>query len=1024
MGRINPSLFSALGKGFVDDEYAVDGNHLRWQFDPRLGFPRHACCVDVRPSVLVGRALPEEGLRFADLRVPAGGSSVTRVREVIGTLEVTRPVEGYVRTTAGARTDARPLVLRFTGADAHACWVRLTMTVASRGGAARVEAFYRNRGALELVDVASYRRRPVFDDIHDLFDRPVLASGRQFLRDAKLLALHRRLTALDPSKFSRISTGWLQQLSRKLDDLGIRPDQISPDLSIPVRIALVVSSARIDELAVTGNRASLEDVRWVRSEDLARDRRWKPIGCFPAATGEDDYVERNADLFDGRDPADLAKERALLFGPKGAEPLDEPVVPPVRPGTDEERFRRTLQPWQERLEPWLRQVLAESRGGALHQSEVTIAGDLDDAGQRRGQGIPARLAARPPTMTFRPYEVLIAAGLAAYPTARLLGLGCVHTDPGTELLDYRVRGRWLVEDLWAWVGAVQRRVQDLAARITAAPSPAVVADLQVELLHAQAELTGTVTFVASLTAGAIDGVVELVALVIGVQPARHPLFTPPAGVTVSADGLGLPPDHAREAIASVQWPLRQRARVVDDTMVPTGACIARSPAPSSGMFESVRNRNDPADPASPPVAVVPAGPAGAPGAAGTAVFSDRYVADGADLRYGVAECDPFGRWSAFAETDFRWDDLTPPAPPGQIAADLDESGTPVRQVLTVRWSWLLDNGPLASTTFELHLRRTAPPSGGAVAPAAWGRCERVDGSAAAPLSFPGTFTGATSHDGMAVQVDSADEVRTTPLGTRTYRVFTVVLDGVVVAYDAGDRARAWVAVRSVNAKGIPSDDLGGPALAEHIRVVPPPPPVFPPEPLSATYPDADRRSTFTVTWSAAPGVRSVVYRAGERDLVAMAALRGIPTAWREDDPPALRGAAVRSLAPQLRDAFRPLSAALPAGTSAYTDDLPGDLVTLTLYTTVGQSPALVPGPWPAGADGFVAVAVPRIPQPSRPMVLGAVAVPPGREVWRSWWPSLPHAAPPWRPSSCSGFGPSTWIVPTIGVACGPRAGSR
>jgi hypothetical protein len=115
----------------------------------------------------------------------------------------------------------------------------------------------------------------------------------------------------------------------------------------------------------------------------------------------------------------------------------------------------------------------------------------------------------------------------------------------------------------------------------------------------------------------------------------------------------------------------------------------------------------------------------------------------------------------------------------------------------------------------------------------------------------------------------------TPSGPQLYRNFEVRAAGVVIAYDgAHDRAQAWVAVGSRNAKGIASVDLGGPAKAEHFRVLLLP--VFPPEPQLATFPDADRRSTFTLTWQTPASRRSVVYWAGEHELIAMAAPAGHP----------------------------------------------------------------------------------------------------------------------------------------------------
>jgi hypothetical protein len=103
-----------------------------------------------------------------------------------------------------------------------------------------------------------------------------------------------------------------------------------------------------------------------------------------------------------------------------------------------------------------------------------------------------------------------------------------------------------------------------------------------------------------------------------------------------------------------------------------GICIARTTQTAIGRLDDVRNPNDPSDDqGSPPVAILPAGPAEAPGTAGeAAIFRDRYADDGVDYLYGVSECNPFGRWSVFKMTLFRWDNLTPPISPAQVNADL------------------------------------------------------------------------------------------------------------------------------------------------------------------------------------------------------------------------------------------------------------------------------------------------------------------------------------------------------------------
>ncbi|MFN2467075.1 MAG: hypothetical protein ABR521_02935 [Gaiellaceae bacterium] len=999
MTPVNPSLLAMLGKGFRDDPYAIDGNHLRWQFDPRLGFPRHAFCVELRPSVRGDRP-PRQLMRMATFQLPAGTPPRTTSAVVLPEVEARRPGGSLSQSVTGVALGAAPVVIDFTGPLAHACWVRLRLVLRSPGGAVTAEAVYLNRGQPEVVDRASRRliRRPpggvldpddvlgpLTDRLAALLARPQTGQARPILSGEAVARLYRQLVAIDAVRFGRAAPAWLRAVADALADLDVKAEDVGPDLTVPVTVDLVLSAARIDRVSVTGARGHVERVSWIRTEDLMTDGGWKPVGCFPAATDEPDYRERNAALLGAGTAAELAKERVLGHGPVGAEPLDDPVVPPERPASDTEKFRRYVDPWVERLEPWLAQVLDASRGGGLHQSEVTVSVPLDDAGQRRGAGIAGRLAAVPPMLTISPYEIVYAAGLVGFPTALVLGLGAVHRDPGEELLDYRVRGRWLVEDLHAWVGACERRLQEQIASLPDATEHELGA-LQAEVAAASQELTDTTAAVDALVAGAAGDELVLFGLAIGVRPGVEPSFTAPAAVAVAADGLGLPPDHAHQATVAVRWALRQRARVIDDTTVPTGACIARTADAASGRLDDVRNPNDAGDETSPPVAILPSGPAGAAGSAGEAVFGDRYADDGVEYLYGVSECDPFGRWSPFALTGFRWDDLTPPLTPAQVTAELTQEGTPLAQVLRVRFAWPLDLADPAGSSFDVHLRRTAPPSGAPVDRAAWGRFERIDGTAPGPVVFDAGFEGTTTHDGMEIAIRFDDEVRATPSGPQDYRTYELTATGVVVPFDANDRAQAWAAVGTINAKGIPSDDLGGPAKAEDFIVVPPPPPVFPPEPLLATFPDADRRSSVTLTWPAPAGRRSVVYRAGEHDLVAMAGQRGIATTWSLDDPPALRSAAIRDVAPQLRDAFAPVSELLPAGTAAHTDGLDGGLRSLVLYTVVGHSPALVPGPWPADPDGFVAVAVPKIPAPTPPVLV--------RSAWTAAGVELAVAEPP------------------------------
>ncbi len=751
MATINPSLFAMIGQGFQNDPYVVDGNHLRWQFDMRLGFPRYAFCVEMRPSVL-GRRGGQLPMRSESLRLTDGAGPVTVPLISRPELLVRRPGSSLQQSSGGVALESAPLVLSFVGRDAAACWVRLRLVLRSPGGSVTAEGQYLNRGEPETVAIASRRmfRRPgvtdpvldnggIADRLARLFEAPELGPLPPRRLDPALRRLQARLQAMQPGRFGRATPGWLARVAELLGELGIGPEAIGPGLSVPVPIDLVLLAPRMDQVSITGRLAQLESVTWIRGEDLMSEGGWKPLACFPAATDEADYRDRNAQIFAGASAEEIAKDRVLGDRGTGAEPLDDPVVPPSRPPSDQELASRYLDPWNSRLEPWLAQVLTESLGTGLHQSEIEVGGELTDVGQRPGEGLPASLAARDHRLSVSPYKLLLAA--SANPVvSRLLGLGCIHRDPGEELLDYRVRGRWLKEDLFAWVGATQRRVQELTAAYLAA-SPFRRIELQAGLLEAMAELTETTATVTDLVNNAGTDPVEFYAVALGIAPASRPLYQRPDLVTAAFDGLGVPPDHAQEAVTELRWTLRRRSRPVDALSVPVGACIARSRAPSAGRFETVRNSPDPQSDPPVPAAILPAGPPDEPGAAGEASFFDRYVDDGIEYRYGVSESDPFGRWSSFTETTFRWDDLTPPPAPVQVQADLDETGSPPVMALTVQFSWPEQLRPLTGFRFQLHLRRVAPPSGGPVERVNWGQFERQSGSGATPFEFDAAFSG-------------------------------------------------------------------------------------------------------------------------------------------------------------------------------------------------------------------------------------------------------------------------------------------
>lgn len=1101
MARIIPSLFKLIGDGFESDAYAAEGNHLRWMFDPRLGFPRAPFCLERRRSVMT-----DGGRRGLHVSREAFGIKTQRNRWG-------EPADRIVRagmacfaervlsqTLDGLVLETDPLVVDFhTGSegsqDPYACWVRLLLRAATRGSEVRADALYQNRGEFEVVDRAGRG--------------PSVRAAREFAdKDEQQVAREKR----EPER----------------------------DFTINLR------AERIDRVAVSGGSAYLIGVEWVRSEDVMEARDWEPVECYGVPTCEETYLRTqrgvitygfgkrvpekekrecvsvrevkeqefdnpveiqgfrftvhdhagnlapSADVVDwggvhGLDcgfrlevelpyraqeveitlahfarPADIeaydssgtvvaaammsveGPETLVLSAPEivtlvviassnetllieicavarplgedceafmerlalerlvdplsnGAEPLDDPQVPPSRPPTHAEIEARYLKPWVERLLPWLNEVFSQTVPGVIHQSEVEITRDVTDFGQKHVGSLPAQIAGLTnKTVTIRPYELILAASVA-FRFAKLLGLAAIDDVPSKTVWDYRVRGQWRVTDIAAWADRESRELAALQARLSTA-SPWEVPALQAQILDKYFEVATETAFTHFLTSAAVGGVVELWALKLGVSKSVHALFAQPSDLQVIFDSLSTPtPPSPLRAVARLEWPLRQRARVIIDEDIPLGAAIGRRPQGSSQPFSDVLNPLHPDFGVQMPV--LPAGPPGAAGASGTAVFRDRSVDDGAPLRYGVSECDPFGRWSEFTEQDFRWDEDVPPADPLSVGADLELTAAATPQLkLTVTFSWPTDLEPVAGTSFRVYLNRSAPASSAPHDPGQWlTGFRRTATGTVGPFVFPATFSGSTTHDGMAVAVSFSDTTRTDPAGNVfSYRDFTLTFTGLQLERDAIDRARAWIGVQAEDADGLTSS-IAGPGLADHVLDASPPLVTFPGPPDQATFADAERMSSYTLRWTGLPDVRYIVYKCGERELVDHLQDRSVSTnAYNESDPPNLRAEALKSLAVQARDAFVPRSTLLPdppraadgfhldpqdwpalaGGPRQYTDALPGQLRTLTVYTVLSKSKGGVPSAWPSSSGAFVVVEVPHAPEPAPPICARATWEPP------------------------------------------------
>ncbi|MFO0755413.1 MAG: hypothetical protein U0359_02915 [Byssovorax sp.] len=1012
MATIEPSLFKLLGAGFLSDHYAADGIHLRWMFDPRLGFPRNAVCLYRRPALGTGRATDDQvhwhSQRWDDgAAIPALTFPDLRIRHSDGST---------FESKGGIALTATPLELSFSAQspEGAACYVRLHLRVLNPGGKVTATAQYMNRDEAEAVDRASSSLLGKVTPLGNLLAQVPAAGPPVKLNDAQK-SLYDKLTSLDAIRFKGASPLWLDKVAQTLKTADVSLESLVRGGSM-TDVELVLRADRIDRVVITGSQARLVYVEWVTSAEYVHSKGWMPVTCVPAAGGDDDYLKRNAALFAGKSPADLAKERVLGLMPRGAEPLDAPVYPPARPPTDQERACRYLAPWEATLGPWLKDVLQQSQGGAKHMAEVTETVPFTDLGQRPGDGLPPE--AGDATASVHPYNLLLAAS-TAFPVAQLLGLAYIDTGSVARTTvttaefapvpiaglawDYMAVGRWLKKDIAAWGHKLLTDLQQAQQRVKDA-TPATITAAQAKLIAAMLALVDAMGEINALLAGAAGDVLPLYGLKLNLSLAHADDFAGPASLSATFEEPSVV--EPGKGLTRLDWPLPKRARAMISEAVPVGACIVRGPAgasyadvlnplmPSIGSCTNIR------------AAILPAGPEDAPGTPGTASYIDRATAEGVHYHYGVSQMDPFGRWSPFADTPFTWEDRSPPPEPLAVHAVLKSVSAGLE--LTVTFSWDRVRLPPDKYAFEIGLRRSTTLAGSDTWPANaakrayWQNFSRTIAGSTGPFRFLGTDASGLSrnHDGLTATMTFADVTLADPLGGSVpRRAYTVVFTGAFeVIRDTFLRTKLYAGVASQKLTyNVYSDDVGGPATAEQTDPAIPQPPTFPPDPQRASYADAEGLSTFALGWTGLANTRYQVLRAAERELVAaLDASDARVGAWKNATTLAARAEALRDMARDARKVFAPRSDWIPevtysaptgvgklpvpstitGGPRSFVDRLPGRAETLFVYALVARSASGEPSPWPTTKDGFTAVEVPVATQPSQPVVIRATWQPP------------------------------------------------
>lgn len=1019
MTIINPRMLKLLGSGFLSDEHVADGIHLRWIFNPQLGFPRKAFCIFRRPSVdtEIGRREVRPFFDRFDL-----GQAQTHQTLVRNEFSIDTQSGTFSTGPNGIPITSIPITIDVHGgalpnAKPSVCWVELRTKILVTGGNIDAQGIWTNKSGEVLVaqerrgdhamlstnegnhnKAMMQRLRPVLD----LLAAPETGAFIPRLTRGPLSDVYSTLVRIDHTRYAFVTPAYLQRLVEKMQFADVDAEDIVSANGIFASETIILRADIIDEIKLQGESAFLQSIRAVRVENLLNARDWESVECVPIATDDPEYRARNSSAFSGIPTPNLTEKRILEPLVPSVEPLDEAVIPPVSPVSQQRRMERYGEPWLSHFEPWIQRVLSESSTLSLHQLEILEESPLTDAGQVPGDGVPDQFESAGGTnQRVNLYPTLLAIS-AAFPVARLLGLGAVDMPENRnagDIWDYQVIGTWDMNDLDQIVLMIKRRL-DRISSVT--PENAEEQKSKLELLAAlSSELATAETLVKNFSTESDDNQVEIAAFKLGLDLKTRARFQSSSKVTASFDGFSSSEaSPGSPIVVNVDWLTRRRAQVTEDEHIPLGAVIARSLKDTPGEFEEVINPKHPITEMN--ALVLPAIEKDISQTEAVARFVDRTAKEGSEYRYGVSEVDPFGRWSEFRETKFLYDYDVPPPEPRILGAQLTQSDGSSPLSLTLQFTWDADSYPLSEHGFQVHLRREAPDSASPHDRSQWGHFGR-ESDVGPPFEFPGTALGLMSFGGMTVSIEVTDESVPDPLSDqpRQMKRFEVTFTGLEITRDAIDRARVWAGVSSNNfATNLVSDGVSGPAMAEHFLQSPPIPPVLPAEIQFATVGDAQGLSTFSLTWLGERNLRYVVYRVGEDELIDYLNGQGIDTSiYVESEDDVSRATSLEILAARVeaRGAFQPRSGLIPlppeddrdkpgakppmewppvaSENQRFDDTLQGSLNRLTVYTVLARSRGGILSDWPDRREGFVVVAVAKAPQPSTPVIARIQSIP-------------------------------------------------
>lgn len=1010
-----------IGTGFVGDSEAEDGVHLRWSFDPDLGFPPEGFRLYVRAPVrktTLKASFSALARQLQQQPAPAGVEAGVTVHRTDGD----RLLVGTRCDQTGLDLGASPLVLRFRpsfGAAPTLVREVTVMGVAQQGGVF-VRALHRGRPA----DCAAVGQGACLAQVMDaglLSKLSRLAGGERLLagrelRDRHWGVLTRWATLVDSDRVAATAG---------LADLGER--RAVAAACVPFQ--LVVRADAIDAIEVSGCNATLIGVVWSPLSPDECTRGWKPLAgpiCLPVkdAPGYPCTLEPG-------DPRDVAARRLP----------EESQLPPDAPRRDALE-KRLL-------------------GDAFDELRATLEQALGAGGQ-----LFARLASDDPEdgTNWRFDAVRDALTAAADPYfARIVGLYHVHRlDPKTDRFDYKVEATWPVDGLkktFCWVvfdrGMETQPVLSPPTEVAATSVPGS-AHVDVDGVLNPFEMDVTVDWRRPSACESNDPVRSPIAYLVERTASGAPATGPYRLVTRRAFEAGAEPEVVPAMIAdSDEGPLRFAAGYFVDrgpgyglfhyrvrgrdlfgrTSGPSGAAAVNvtdqvAPGPPLNLAAEYF---DPEDPDRADSAVLAWAnrdtAASAPRRAAVAVrwvwpesrrlqFPDldefRLYYRGGSLNHvlgRIVTVVDLGSGAYRVTTDLL--PVGPDVPAPQTAIDLgalrnEGEECPVVTVTTVA----------GRLVFQVRANPAAPPL---VGPCAFrlgrGTSPTATQPARAPYPAYRTFDESAHWGGFLLDVAipspplriAADGTVRGPLPTGldptdvdVTRVletldgdvhwhFLLRLRGLTLAPTAVQpRAVGTFGIGAVDLVGNPGRIAAPAAILAIHRFVPVVPPIVYPPVNFATRADYHGTSWFLLTWTGVAGSGYLVYRAGDLDLLDAGGIDLAVHRARSADEQRLELQQL-ALDPSHVDAFRVVTATpVPgvAGPMAHRDPLPGALSNRFVYRLRAVSPGGTLAPWPPVADAScVVVDLPGVP-PSTP-TWADVSFPPGAVALR--W--VPNAGP-------------------------------